>query len=137
MVSYLPEARLTPGDVSPLTSEELCDSGFTTRSVRHVSTALRKAVFAEYGIPWEEHALYEVDHLIPLEAGGSNDIKNLWPELRSGNWNSYKKDRLENRLHVMICSGEISLADAQAQIATNWIAFYKRVFGDDGDGDED
>jgi hypothetical protein len=119
---------LTPGAVSSITSEELCTGHFETKSVRRVSTALRRRVFAEYGIPWEEHAEYECDHLIPLECGGSNDIRNLWPERLRGEWGAYRKDRLENRLHRAICAGEISLRDAQEQVASNWISLYKRLF---------
>jgi hypothetical protein len=40
-----------------------------------------------------------VDHLIPLELGGSNDIANLWPQSYVTVWNAHMKDRLENRLN--------------------------------------
>ncbi len=29
---------------------------------------------------------HEVDHLVSLELGGSNDIRNLWPEPSAGRW---------------------------------------------------
>lgn len=68
---------------------------------------------------------YEVDHLISLELGGSNSIKNLWLEPGFPN----PKDKLENRLHAMVCDGEISLTQAQHDIATNWVQAYQSLIG--------
>ena len=39
------------------------------------------------------------------------------------------QDKLENRLHALVCHGQISLATAQHDIATNWIAAYKQYVG--------
>ena len=58
---------------------------------------------------------------LPLELGGSNDIRNLWPqpdEPRPG-WD--EKNRLENELHAEVCAGKMPLADAQHCIAANWV----------------
>jgi len=38
-----------------------------------------------------------------------------------------QKDEVENYLHDQVCSGAMSLKDAQAQIATNWLAVYNRM----------
>jgi hypothetical protein len=38
------------------------------------------------------------------------------------------KDALEDRLHDMVCSGQLDLATAQHDIATNWISAYKKYF---------
>ena len=70
---------------------------------------------------------YEEDHLISLELGGHpTSPDNLWPEPWFGNWNAKVKDALENRLHKMVCDGDISLRDAQKAIATDWIGAYKQ-----------
>jgi hypothetical protein len=36
------------------------------------------------------------------------------------------KDRLENRLHQMVCAGQLDLTTAQQAIASDWVAAYKR-----------
>ena len=50
---------------------------------------------------------HEVDHLVSLELGGSNAIGNLWPEPYAGRWGARTKDVLENRLHELVCSGQL------------------------------
>lgn len=72
---------------------------------------------------------YEVDHLIPLELGGDNGIANLWPEAADPPPGFHQKDKVENWLHEQVCSGAIRLADAQRQIATDWITVWKQIEG--------
>lgn len=69
---------------------------------------------------------YEYDHLIPLELGGApNDPRNLWPEPGA---TPNPKDKLENRLHSMVCDRDLMLVEAQAEIARDWVAAYHRLF---------
>lgn len=96
-----------------------------TKTVRNVSDSTRQKVFAEYGIPYSEHSNYEVDHLISLELGGSNDISNLWPENSKIEYGSLVKDKFENYLHSQICSGKITVQEAQKQISGNWLKYYQ------------
>jgi hypothetical protein len=78
-------------------------------------------VYAEYGIVSYTTGKYEVDHLISLELGGSNDISNLWPEAASPQPGFHEKDKVENYLHDQVCSGVISLAQAQQRLPpTGW-----------------
>jgi len=65
--------------------------------------------------------------LIPLELGGSNSVKNLWPEsYRTSRWNARVKDRLEDKLHELVCNGQLDLKTGQQVIAANWIEAYKK-----------
>jgi len=112
----LPDRACTPGAVETTDLHVICDS--PTRGRRNVSRELRRAVFVAYGLPPREPpGGYEVDHLIPLELGGSNDLANLWPEAAPG---FHDKDRLENELHRSVCKGTMSLDEAQRAIATDW-----------------
>ena len=114
-----PNPRLSPGTTFPVTAAQVCVPNYS-KSVRSVPDAEKRAVFAEYGIASHAPYSYEVDHLISLELGGSNDIRNLWPEPYAGRGGARAKDVIENRLHAQVCSRQISLATAQAEIVHWW-----------------
>lgn len=117
----LPDHACTPGAIIPTaTKDQICTSGYS-KGVRNVPESEKQAVYAEYGIVSHTKGQYEVDHLISLELGGSNDIANLWPELAAPTPGFHQKDGVENTLHSQVCSGAISLVDAQQIIATNWL----------------
>jgi hypothetical protein len=113
----LPDPKKTPGDInSALTKQVLCAKG---QEKHKVYTSYRMN-------PKKKPCSCEVDHLISLELGGSNDLKNLWPQsYQTKPWNAHVKDRLENALHKLVCAGSISLKQAQHEISTNWIDSYK------------
>src|ERR1700736_4440810 len=120
-----PDSKLTPGDSFPVTMQDLCVAGYT-KKVRNVPAEMKREVYEEYGVTSHGTGDYEVDHLIPLELGGSNSLKNLWPESRrTSPWNAQVKDRLEGKLHELVCSGRLDLKTAQQEIASNWIEAYK------------
>jgi hypothetical protein len=119
-----PDRDCTPGAVMGLTVEEICST--TTGPRRNVSDATKKQVFAEYGLTYPQaKGDYEVDHFIPLELGGSNDISNLWPELANPTPGFHQKDTEENRLHKEVCTAKtMTLAEAQRTIATDWLKYF-------------
>jgi hypothetical protein len=123
-----PDSKLTPGAVNPAaTKEMICVPGYTSQpGVRNVPESLKKQVFAEYRIDSTSDK-FEIDHLISLELGGANDIKNLWPQSYTTTpYNAHIKDALENKLHKMICDGKIDIKKAQQEIARDWVAAYKK-----------
>ncbi len=123
----LPDSACTPGAIfTNATPQQICTYGYT-RSVRNVPYSEKDQAYAEYGIEQHSPGQYEIDHLIPLELGGSNDIANLWPEAGSPKPGFHEKDQVENYLHDQVCSGAMPLKDAQTQIATNWLAVYHRM----------
>lgn len=123
----MPDPSCTPGAIfSTATVAQICTKGYSA-SVRNVSTTTKKDVYAEYGIYSHTTGEYEVDHLISLELGGSNDVANLWPEAASPTPGFHEKDMVENYLHDMVCEGKISLATAQDEIAHNWLKVYQSV----------
>lgn len=113
----LPDSGCTPGIVLTTDARAVCRPGYSA-TVRNVPTAVKLAVRKSYGAPLHPAAgTYEVDHLVSLELGGSNDAHNLWPEPAPG---FHVKDGVENRLHAQVCSGKMTLAEAQRRIADNW-----------------
>jgi hypothetical protein len=123
----LPDLACTPGALlSSGTKDAICKSGYAS-SARNVPTSEKDQDYAEYGITHHSPGQYEVDHLVSLELGGSNDIANLWPELASPTPGFHQKDQVENYLHDQVCSGAISLSEAQVEIATDWLNVYQRM----------
>ena len=123
----LQDAACTPGAIfASATKDQICQSGYAS-SVRNVPTSEKNQVYAAYGIAHHLAGQYEVDHLVSLELGGSNDIANLWPEAASPTPGFHQKDQVENYLHDQVCSGAISLQQAQIEIATNWLNVYHQM----------
>lgn len=123
----LPDSACTPGDIiKTATKSAICASGYAS-SVRDVPQSVKNKVYAEYGIRTHTAGQFEVDHYVSLEIGGSNDISNLWPEAASPKPGFHEKDKVENYLHSQVCSGAMSLHDAQVKIATNWLAVYNQM----------
>lgn len=127
----LPDSNKTPGATRVVDVHTLCTT--STKLIRNVPQEEKIAVYREYGL-FRNHTGFcrdtssaykdegcEVDHLISLELGGSNDIKNLWPQKYFGLHNAHEKDALENYLHKEICQGKISIPQAQACISNDWI----------------
>ncbi len=124
-----PDPACTPGDVLPdVTVQQICQSGYSSQ-VRNVPDSEKEQVYAEYGITSHAPGEYEVDHLVSLELGGSNDISNLWPEPAEPRPGFHEKDKVENYLHDQVCSGAMTLQDAQLKIATDWMVVYQSMPG--------
>jgi hypothetical protein len=124
---YLNDLHTTPGGVAAVSLQKLCTPGYTA-SVRNVPLSAKKRACELYGIP-AAHCNgkeVEIDHLISLEIGGSNDIKNLWPQPYMPVPGAREKDQLENWLHRQVCEGNMSLQNAQRGISTNWYQGYAR-----------
>ncbi len=121
----LPDAQCTPGAIFPdATVEQICTAGYSSK-VRNVSQSTKDDVYAEYGIASHQPGEYEVDHLVSLELGGSNDIANLWPEPADPRPGFHEKDQVENYLHDQVCSGSMTLQQAQSIIAHDWLSVYQ------------
>ena len=134
MLAALPDRRCSPGAYySKLTTAALCSSSFRTSSIRNVSDSEKHQVEVEYGLaPKGYGRTLEIDHIVSLELGGSNDIANLYPEeakFEDSSPGFHVKDKLENKVHAMVCAGQMSLRSAQRQIANNWEKLYVKVYG--------
>jgi len=125
-----PDTKLTPGVTRAVTAKAVCVPG-SSKAVRNVPTSEKNAVYKEYGILKRAPGSYEIDHDISLELGGSNEIGNLWPEIYDinvGGFNegAHTKDALENKLHSLMCSGKLTMPQAQNAIRGDWRVAYKK-----------
>jgi hypothetical protein len=126
----LPIRALTPGATAGVTADQLC-AGLGPGN-EPIAPEVRRAVLRDYGMEGLAESEYELDYLITPELGGSSDRRNLWPErYQSRAWNARVKDELERLLPTLVCRGSIDLATAQRDIASNWIAAYKKYFRTD------
>lgn len=126
----VPNPNLTPGAAVLASEEEVCSAPSTNNKV--VPAALQRKVFDEYGIRRANPSAYEIDYLISPALGGADDIHNIWPQSHRGTaWNAEAKDALEDHLRRLVCGGQLDLATAQRDIASNWIEAYKKYFHTD------
>ncbi len=138
--SSRPDPTRTPGALNPEVTQEtigatICIGGWTrtVRPPREYTSALKRQQIREWGYVDRRMDRYEEDHLEPLALGGAPfDPRNLWPEPRepADGWGADRKDELELVLNERVCSGQLSLAEAQRAIATDWIAAYRRYVSD-------
>lgn len=111
----------TPGVLNPAVTQAtigstICKHGWTKtiRPPSDYTTALKRKQMAEYGLTGNLSD-YQEDHLISLELGGDpTDPRNLWPEPYP---RASEVDRIENELNDKVCSGELTLAEAQRKEA--------------------
>ena|SRR5436190_83248 len=118
---YAARPALTPGGLNPDVTQAtirqtICSRGWTktVRPPTSYTSALKLVQIREYGFAGGP-ADYQEDHFISLELGGHpRDPKNLWPEHRP---RAEQVDSIENDLNAKVCSGELSLAEAQRREA--------------------
>ena len=120
----LPDPRCTPGSIDPAVTQAnirstICRSGYT-KKVRPSESQTERFKF-DVAYPAYSDAKSkrtELDHLVSLELGGSNDATNLWPESPP---TPNPKDKVENALNAAVCDGRVTLAAAQDAIASDWL----------------
>lgn len=124
-VDSRPDPRCTPGALNPAVTQAtidqtICVVGWTStvrppESVTEAEKAQSMAAYGDVGSLSD----YEYDHFVPLELGGAvNDARNLWPEPGAS---PNPKDGVEDRLRQEVCDGQMTLAQAQHAIITNWV----------------
>ena len=132
-----PRSDLTPGAIDPSVTEDniqstICIPGYTkrVRPPERITNRLKHQIMEAYGRSGDLRD-YELDHFIPLELGGCPDCAtNLWPEPYDPSPGAKQKDRVENALHRQVCSGEITLKEAQDAIRNDWVRVYEGISPD-------
>jgi hypothetical protein len=112
----------------------ICVSGWTAtvRPPTSYTQALKRTMLTRAGLDPNTALVYELDHFIPLAVGGHpRSEDNLWLQKWDGEWNAKVKDRLERKLQVMVCAGQITLNAARLAIQQDWRAAYRKYVADD------
>jgi hypothetical protein len=138
--SFGPADIYPPSDVPGMTnpnitqatiSQTICNPKWSTKSIRppvSYTDKLKVQDMQTYHLSGVKGD-FELDHLISLELGGNpTDPKNLWMEPYTASipdGGAKVKDSVENYLHKQVCSGAITLAEAQKEITGDWYAVYK------------
>lgn len=115
--SYQADPVRTPGVLSPDVTQAtinatICVRGWTKtiRPPTSYTNELKQKQMREYGVGGSTSD-YQEDHLISLELGGHpTDPRNLWPQPYP---RASAVDAMENELNDKVCSGELTLAEAQ------------------------
>jgi hypothetical protein len=135
----LPNSKLTPGATNPAVTQStigstICVIGYT-KTIRPPVSYTNKLKYDQlhsgYNVNGDLNMRdYEEDHLIPLEVGGHpSSPLNLFPQYYKASAGARYKDKLENKMHLLVCSGRITLKAAQAVFRGDWTAGYRNYVG--------
>jgi hypothetical protein len=130
--SLYPIGQETRGSTNPDVTQDnieetICNPNWHTIAIRPSSSYTRKLKQQQIdalGLPGTS-ADYEEDHLIPLEL--PTDPDNLWPEAYEPKPGAHQKDGVERYLHNEVCTGNLSLRDAQREISEDWYEVYLQI----------
>jgi len=131
---FYPDPALTPGKLSTRDIDTICDQSFTTRSVRHDTTAMKAKVYEAYGLdPHAAPCPCEIDHWLSLEDEGvdgsetrDNLTLNLWPEPYGEPFGAHDKDRVETWVHKQLCAGSIT-REQISDVMARWPEIYQAI----------
>lgn len=126
---WLPDPKCTPGASTDAVTPNnihttICVKGYSAsiRAPQSGTAPVKKAAMKAYGESASLSSTTELDHLVPLELGGSNDTSNLWPEPSDmpGKAFANTKDAVEDNLHRAVCANKVPLDSARDLIASDW-----------------
>ena len=121
-VAQLPSSFQTPGNKGKANEAQICAADFEA-SVKPVAKWQRDQALERYGKRPEDFT-GDLDHLIPLSLGGTNDPDNLWPIPSNKDMGPAQKQALDLKLHELVCAKSITLKAAQDTIKKDWVKAY-------------
>ena len=112
----MPDPQLTPGAIASTDVGEVCSRSYA-RSHRATTLEMKEQVARFYGLPRSAWHGVEFDHRVPLCAGGSDEIANLWPQPIA---QAEAKDAIEWHVCAAVCTGKVPLVLAQTWFMSDW-----------------
>jgi cytochrome c-type biogenesis protein CcmH/NrfF len=127
--AYDDRGALNPDVTQDTIAQTICLPGYT-KSVRPAAgyaSDVKRILMERAGMNPGSAQYYELDYVIPLALGGHpTDRRNFALQILEGKNGAKRKDRIEAKLQCMVCSGQVTIADAQREILTDWQAAYQR-----------
>ena len=112
-----PDKKKTPGNVDPcITLMWVCNK-FTDSTLPSFKNVIQ--AYKNYSIDIQDKR-YSLDHLVPLNLGGTNDVSNLWP---MNNIDFLVKKKIEENIFYCVCNGFIGLKEAQYILCNDWASW--------------
>jgi hypothetical protein len=115
-----PDKTLTPGQICTPSDPDFQGFRYPAHVAycrRNVTYEMKIQVAQAYGVPQSEWRNYEFDHLIPLNAGGSDNVKNIWPQPID---EAKEKDKVEQETFDGLNSGTLT-QDEAVKMIWDWI----------------
>jgi hypothetical protein len=116
-----PNRQFTPGALCTPSNPDFTGYRYAAHVAyckRNVSHQEKLQVAQAYGVPESEWGNYEFDHLIPLNAGGSSQPENLWPQPLA---EAHEKDKVEQQTFDGLNNGSLT-QDQAVKMIWDWIA---------------
>jgi hypothetical protein len=127
--AYADQSALNPVVKQETIGKTICVPGYAmgVRPATRYTKGVKKMYFQRAQLNPRLAQAYELDHIIPLTLGGHpRNLDNLALQIREGENGATRKDRIEEKLQCLVCSGQVTLATAQRDILEDWQAAYDR-----------
>jgi hypothetical protein len=125
-----PDPKLTPGAVAIKDSAAVCKVSKHEPRISPTNPLIplseQQAVFQSYRISPVSSRHYALDFLVPLQLGGALTQNNVWPISTTKGTGFTQKELLNVRMHILVCHGEMPLAEAQRMMAEDWVGLWVR-----------
>ena len=123
--SQLPSSFQTPGKAAKVNEAQVCSADFSA-AAKPAAKWQRDEALTRYGKRPEDFT-GDLDLLIPASLGGTTDPDNLWPQPANGELNAEAKNKLEDKLHELVCTEKkLTLKQAQESIKKDWVKAYRQ-----------
>jgi hypothetical protein len=126
-----PDPRWTPGLVGETSLAKVCAQPKHIHGLFNPRNPLipldqQNMVFSAYKIPPQRQNLYGLDMLIPMQLGGAIHPGNVWPMPPTHGVSFHQKEVLNQRMHTLVCHGEMPLAQAQHEMVSDWVGLWAK-----------
>ena len=127
--AYDDRGALNPDVTQATIAQTICVPGYskTVRPATSYTNGVKQMLMQRAGMNPSIAQNYELDYIIPLALGGHpHKRENLALQILEGDSGAKRKDRIEVKLQCLVCTRQVTLAEAQYQIATDWQGAYHK-----------